>query len=246
MKYFFEGRRELFKGLYIDSIDWNWDEYPVLHLDLNTGKYEEQGKLEGVLDNMFRNWENQYGIDVKDEDHSMRLKTIIKTAHEKTGRQVVILVDEYDKPFSGNLNKEDNFELMKKKHETADELVRLNYEDNPAPALNDRRHFDVKPNFNWHAKGKLGYILAVSRNLFAEVSYAYQRHNSHIVSELYRSEEYVKSLGEGGLGNIAPSARTDQSILDEGNSFDSRYKEETHDVGLIQWLSEFHYRFRAS
>ena len=115
LKYFFEGRRELFKGLYIDSIDWNWEEYPVLHIDLNTSKYEDQGKLEGVLDNMFRNWENLYGIDVKDEDYSMRFKTIIKTAHEKTGKQVVILVDEYDKPLVSNLNKDDNFEHYRTK-----------------------------------------------------------------------------------------------------------------------------------
>ena len=115
MKYFFEGRRELFKGLYIDSTDWYWEDYPVLHLDLNTGKYEDLGKLEGVLDNMFRDWENRYGISVKDEDHTMRFKTIIKTAHEKTGKQVVILVDEYDKPLVGNLRKNKNFEHYRAK-----------------------------------------------------------------------------------------------------------------------------------
>ncbi|MDE7440792.1 MAG: AAA family ATPase, partial [Muribaculaceae bacterium] len=43
MKYFFQGERELFKGLYIDSTDWKWEEYPVLHLDLNTNRYMEKG-----------------------------------------------------------------------------------------------------------------------------------------------------------------------------------------------------------
>ncbi|MDE7409840.1 MAG: AAA family ATPase, partial [Muribaculaceae bacterium] len=115
LRYFFEGRRELFKGLYIDSAEWDWEEYPVLKLDLNTDRYDGQGHLEGVLDNLFRGWEKKYGVDVKDVDYSQRFKTIIKTAHEKTGRQVVILVDEYDKPLVGNLNKDDDFEHYRAK-----------------------------------------------------------------------------------------------------------------------------------
>ncbi|MDE6381153.1 MAG: ATP-binding protein [Muribaculaceae bacterium] len=110
LRYFFEGRRELFKGLYIDGIDWKWESYPVLHLDLNTDKYAETGMLDGVLDRHFRDWEKQYDVDVKDIDLSQRFSTIIKSAHEKTGKPVVILVDEYDKPLVGNLNKDDNFE----------------------------------------------------------------------------------------------------------------------------------------
>ncbi len=115
LRYFFEGRRELFKGLYIDSTDWEWAEYPVLKLDLNTSRFDEPGMLEPVLDNMFRVWEEKYGVDVKDADYSQRFKTIIRAAHEKTGRQVVILVDEYDKPLVGNLNKEENFEHYRTK-----------------------------------------------------------------------------------------------------------------------------------
>ncbi|MDE7420086.1 MAG: ATP-binding protein [Muribaculaceae bacterium] len=115
LRYFFEGRRELFKGLYIDSVNWDWQEYPVLKLDLNSSRYDEPGLLEGVLDNMFRDWERKYDVEVEDEDYSQRFKTIIKTAHEKTGRQVVILVDEYDKPLVGNLNKYDNFEHYRAK-----------------------------------------------------------------------------------------------------------------------------------
>ncbi len=115
LRYFFKGRRELFKGLYIDSTDWDWQQYPVLHLDLNTDRFAEQGKLEKVLDNLFREWERKYGIDVKDDDFSQRFRTIIRTAHEKTGCQVVILVDEYDKPLVGNLNNDENFEHYRKK-----------------------------------------------------------------------------------------------------------------------------------
>ncbi len=115
LRYFFEGQRELFKGLYIDSTDWDWEPYPVLKIDLNTDKYVETGMLDGVLDNIFRDWEMKYEIDVKDIDYSQRFKTIIKTIHEKTGKQVVILVDEYDKPLVGNINQTDNFEHYRTK-----------------------------------------------------------------------------------------------------------------------------------
>ena len=115
LRYFFEGRRELFKGLYIDSSDWKWEPYPVLYLDLNTDKFAEPGILDGVLDNLFNEWEARYDIQEKAENLSTRFRNIIKAAHEKTGRQVVILVDEYDKPLTGNLRKSDNFEHYRTK-----------------------------------------------------------------------------------------------------------------------------------
>ena len=57
LRYFFERRRELFKGLYIDSMVWDWEAYPVLHLDLNANKYDDIGRLDDVLGNLFRIWE---------------------------------------------------------------------------------------------------------------------------------------------------------------------------------------------
>ncbi|MDE5794413.1 MAG: ATP-binding protein [Muribaculaceae bacterium] len=115
LQYFFEGRRDLFKGLYIDSTDWNWESYPVLRLDLNTEKYEVSGLLDSLLDNIFKKWEKEYDINEIAETLSTRFQNIIAAAHEKTGRQVVILVDEYDKPLVGNLNVDDNFEHYRAK-----------------------------------------------------------------------------------------------------------------------------------
>ncbi len=113
--YFFEGQRELFKGLYIDSTDWNWECYPVLRIDLNSDSYHDLGILDGVLDNLFRKWEKKYDINVKDAEYSQRLKTIIEAAHLKTGKQVVILVDEYDKPLVANINKTEHIEHYRNK-----------------------------------------------------------------------------------------------------------------------------------
>ncbi len=115
MRYFFEGQRKLFKGLYIDSIDWDWSPYPVLHLDLNRSKYEETGILDDILENQFREWEEKYGVEVIAEQLSSRFQNILMRAHEKTGKQVVILVDEYDKPLVGNLHKDENFEHYRSK-----------------------------------------------------------------------------------------------------------------------------------
>lgn len=115
LEYFFKGRRDLFKGLFIDSIDWEWTEYPVLRLDLNTDKYAEKGILDDVLNNLFKDWEAKYDIKEIAEEYSQRFNRIIKAAHQKTGRPVVILVDEYDKPLVSNLNKDENFEHYRAK-----------------------------------------------------------------------------------------------------------------------------------
>ncbi|MBD5358652.1 MAG: ATP-binding protein [Bacteroides sp.] len=113
LRYFFEGQRELFNGLYIDSVDWEWESYPVLYIDLNRERDGEPGKLDSVLDNLFSKWETQYEVGMKAGDLSSRFANIIEAAHRETGKQAVILVDEYDKPLVGNLNKNENFEYYR-------------------------------------------------------------------------------------------------------------------------------------
>ncbi len=115
LRYFYQGQRNLFKNLYIDSIDWNWEEYPVLHLDLNTERFQDKEMLESVLNTLFVSWEEKYEVREIAEAFSQRFKNIIRSAHEKTGKQVVILVDEYDKPLSSNLDDDDNFEHYRSK-----------------------------------------------------------------------------------------------------------------------------------
>lgn len=110
LQYFFEGERELFMGLYIDSLNSVWDSHPVLRLDLNKERYASYGKLEDVLNKTFRSWEKKYGIIPQDTNLSQRFETIIEKAHEFTGKRVVILVDEYDKPLVGNINNSEVYE----------------------------------------------------------------------------------------------------------------------------------------
>ena len=101
---YFSGKKELFDGtigqrLYIaDKSDCTWNVHPVLHLDLNTNKYDEEGVLEIKLNESLSQWENLYNCSREDLSFGMRFENIIKTARAKTGHRVVILVDEYDKP----------------------------------------------------------------------------------------------------------------------------------------------------
>ena len=95
---YFLGKKELFEGLAVAELEKDWVEYPVLHLDLNTKKYDSVEALYSILDITLSGWEKLYGSWDKETDFSSRFEGIIRRAKEKTGRNVVILVDEYDKP----------------------------------------------------------------------------------------------------------------------------------------------------
>ena len=95
---FFSGERELFKGLYADSVEWDWLQYPILHLDLNAEKYDCKEALDNMLDDFLTKQEELYGRAVTERSPGLRFQGVIRRAFEKTGRQAVILVDEYDKP----------------------------------------------------------------------------------------------------------------------------------------------------
>ena len=106
---FFSGKRELFKGLYVDTVEWDWQQYPILHLDLNVKKYEAKEDLDKVLNRHLELWEQAYDSPYGDRDLEERFLQVVRLAYEKTGQQVVILVDEYDKPL---LQAIDNDELQ--------------------------------------------------------------------------------------------------------------------------------------
>ncbi len=109
MEAYFKGRQELFKGLSIEKLEKDWTEYPVLHLDFTGSRYTELSDLQTALDQQLSRWESLFGIAAKYADPSARFKDVIDAARLKTGRQVVVLIDEYDKPIIDNI---DNPELM--------------------------------------------------------------------------------------------------------------------------------------
>ena len=107
---YFLGQKELFKGLYLEKAEEEqavlenrtaWQEYPVFYLDFNIGQYLESEALSERLDSLLQEQESLYGILVAKEEESFyasRFERLLKATYQQTGKQVVILVDEYDKP----------------------------------------------------------------------------------------------------------------------------------------------------
>lgn len=95
---YFLGRKELFKGLAMEGLEKDWTVHPVLHLDLNTQRYDTPEALTNVLEENLSYWESLYGASESEIGVARRFNGIIRRAAEKTGRKVVVLVDEYDKP----------------------------------------------------------------------------------------------------------------------------------------------------
>ena len=103
---YFQGKKELFKGLAIDQLEQDWNVYPVLHLDLNARKYESEAGLVAILNQYLEMWEADYGDEMKLRAPEERFFYVIRRAWEQTGRQVVVLIDEYDKPLLQTIHNE--------------------------------------------------------------------------------------------------------------------------------------------
>jgi hypothetical protein len=103
---YLSGKRELFKGLALEQLEKDWTKYPILHLDLNNQRYDSVESLNQILDLNLSKWEDLYGRYDKEKSFSLRFAGIIERAAIKTGKRVVILVDEYDKPLLQALNDE--------------------------------------------------------------------------------------------------------------------------------------------
>ena len=105
MEAYFQGKKELFDGLAVASLEKDWTEYPVLHLDLSGVAYNQEEVIAKVLSNALCKWEKEYGGENNSDIPGIRFGNVIEAACRKTGRQVVILVDEYDKPVIDNLDR---------------------------------------------------------------------------------------------------------------------------------------------
>ena len=101
---YFLGRKELFRGLAIDSLEKEWAEYPVFHLDFNGKDFTDPLALSQALETFVAKGEKIYGKDVLSTTLGDRLASVFAAAHEKTGRRVVVLIDEYDKPLLDVMN----------------------------------------------------------------------------------------------------------------------------------------------
>ena len=95
---YFEGKKEFFEGLAIEKLEKEWNEYPVLHFDLSKGKHMEKAQLEEYLGYLLEDYEQKYGIENHRNGNNNRFNDLIEVVYRKTGKQVVVLIDEYDAP----------------------------------------------------------------------------------------------------------------------------------------------------
>ncbi len=105
-----EGKRELFKGLAIDSSDWHWEEHPVIRIDLNAGNFAAGPyELQVLVVNTLQECAEKYGIEIKEDPNALgaMLKNLIYKLHQKTGKKVAVIVDEYDKPLLFTIDKDE-------------------------------------------------------------------------------------------------------------------------------------------
>jgi hypothetical protein len=109
LRCYFEGRKELFEGLYIYNKEREWKQYPVIRIDLSRGKYYEKERLHPIIDSILHEHEECWGVTtIKDEySYDARLTAIIQAAYKQAGERVVILIDEYDAPMLDSITKPD-------------------------------------------------------------------------------------------------------------------------------------------
>ena len=110
---YFEGRKELFKGLAIEQLEKEWVEYPVLRFDMSQGKHMEKEQLERYLLYILGENERRFGLASDHPDPNVRMKNLISNVCEKTGKQVVVLIDEYDAPLLDVVHEEKTLPILR-------------------------------------------------------------------------------------------------------------------------------------
>ena len=112
-KSYFEGKKELFEGLAIEKLEKEWNEYPVLHFSLAGGKYMEKEQLDRYLLYILKENEDRFGVDCDSPAPNVRLLNLIRTVTAKTGKQAVVLIDEYDAPLLDVAHEKEKLDVLR-------------------------------------------------------------------------------------------------------------------------------------
>ena len=111
LKEYFNGNKDLFKGLKIDALETDWTQYPTINLSFASAKDVSESSLNEIIDSMLSFHERLFGMENKGNDCGVRLKELIINLAQKTGKNVVVIIDEYD---AAMLDTVDNDELQNK------------------------------------------------------------------------------------------------------------------------------------
>jgi hypothetical protein len=110
----FEGRRELFSGLAIDGLDWEWKKHPVIRLDLNPGIYEDgTDTLIEVITNTMKNTASGNALTLRGESLPVRFGNLIQDLCSQSGQKTVVIIDEYDKPLLNTIDNREQHQKMR-------------------------------------------------------------------------------------------------------------------------------------
>lgn len=110
---YFEGKKELFKGLTIEQLEHEWNEYPVLHFDMSGGKHMNKEQLNRYLLYILKSNEERFGVNTDSTDPNIRLSNLINSIYQQTGKQVVVLIDEYDAPLLDVVHQEEDLGALR-------------------------------------------------------------------------------------------------------------------------------------
>ena len=110
---YFEGKKELFEGLAIEKLEKEWNEYPVLHFSLAGGKHMEKEQLDQYLLYILKENEDRFGVDYDSPAPNVRLLNLIRTVTAKTGKQAVVLIDEYDAPLLDVAHEKEKLDVLR-------------------------------------------------------------------------------------------------------------------------------------
>lgn len=110
---YFEGRKDLFRGLAIEKLEKEWIEYPVLHFSLAGGKHMDKAQLERYLLYIVYENELKYGVVCDSPDANVRLLNLISSVSRQSGRQAVVVVDEYDAPLLDVVHDKKNLDSLR-------------------------------------------------------------------------------------------------------------------------------------
>ena len=112
---YFEGKRELFQGLKIMDLEKEWEQYPVFRLDISTAKGQPTPEaLRNRLMTILKDYTKLFGKESDEKTPGALLEGLIKRANEKTGRQAVVIIDEYDAPLLDVLHEDESLSEMRK------------------------------------------------------------------------------------------------------------------------------------
>lgn len=111
---FFCGRKELFEGLAVYDFNWNWEEYPVIRINLAEGSFSKKEGLEERLNEILEEYALKYGVGISGSDPRAKFRSLIISINNATGKKVVILIDEYEKPLLDSIYEPHHSDFQKK------------------------------------------------------------------------------------------------------------------------------------